>query len=297
LTSAIALHTELRGHAAPNIHSHAFCFLNAYPRENPVEPANPSKPTRTNGLQIAALAFSFLTILPVPSRWLAGLGPADMARSFALFPLVGLVLAGISVLPAYLLSPKGAPLLHASLIAAILCLLTRALHLDGLADVADGFGGGYTPERRMEIMKDSRTGAFGVAAIVFIVLIKVSALEILVSGRSWAALCSGPVLARFAMVASAYGNRYARKEGGLGKSFVEHISAFQMLAASVLTLALCCWLSGVTALLVIVILLCFVAVARYISNRMIGGVTGDVLGAINEISEALTWTVLAFALP
>lgn len=261
-----------------------------------MEAANPSKPAKPNCLQIAALAFSFLTIFPVPSRWLAGVGPADMARSFAVFPLVGLVLGGISLLPAYLLSPKGSPFLHASLIAAILCLLTRALHLDGLADVADGFGGGYTPARRLEIMKDSRTGAFGVAAIVFIVLLKVSALDILVTRQCWAAICSGTLLARFAMVASAYGNHYARKEGGLGKSFVEHISAFQMVTASALALALSWWLSGITTLLVIVVLLGFVGVARFLSNRMIDGVTGDVLGAINEISEALTWIVFSFVL-
>jgi adenosylcobinamide-GDP ribazoletransferase len=259
-----------------------------------VEPASPTQPAKPNGAQIAALAFSFLTILPVPSRWLAAVGPVDLARSFALFPVVGLALGSIAVLPAYLLTPKGSPFLHAALIAAILCVLTRALHLDGLADVADGFGGGFTPARRMEIMKDSRTGAFGVAAIVLIVLLKVSALDILVDRQCWTAVCSGPVLARFAMVAAAYRNRYARKEGGLGKSFVDHISIVQMVAASVTTLALSWWLSGVTALVVIALLLCFVAVARYTSNRMIGGVTGDVLGAVSEISEALSWILFAF---
>jgi adenosylcobinamide-GDP ribazoletransferase len=261
-----------------------------------VEAPDPSRPMKVNCLQIAALAFSFLTIVPVPSRWLSGVGPVDLARSFAVFPIVGLALGGVSLLPAYLSTPKGSPLLHAALITAILCLLTRALHLDGLADVADGFGGGYTPARRLEIMKDSRTGAFGVTAIVLLVLLKVCALEILVTRQSWAAICSGTLLARFAMVVSAYGNHYARKEGGLGKSFVEHIAAFQLVAASVLALSLSWWLSGITALLVIVVLLCFVGAARFSSHRMIGGITGDVLGAVNEISEALAWIVFSFAL-
>jgi adenosylcobinamide-GDP ribazoletransferase len=239
------------------------------------------------------VAFSFLTILPTPSRGLPSPGPTDLARSFAAFPLVGIVLGGIIVLPAWLCPSLGSPFLHAALIAGLLCLLTRALHLDGLADVSDGFGGGHTPERRLEIMKDSRTGAFGVAAVVFLVLIKASALEVLVARNAWSAICLGPVLGRFAMVAAAYRNRYARKEGGLGQSFVEHISFVQVLAASILTSLPCAFLAPLSSLYALAAVLCLVGLARFASHRMIGGLTGDVLGAINETSEALSWLVFA----
>lgn len=252
------------------------------------------KQQSSSPLTIVALAFSFLTLFPVPSRRLDSVTPVDLARSFAAFPLVGLSLGGILLLIARLLSIAGSHLLAAALLTALLCLLTRALHLDGLADVADGFGGGYTPERRLEIMKDSRTGAFGVVALFVVLAVKTSALEVLLSRHSWAFLPIAPVLGRFAMVATAYKSRYARTEGGLGQSFVDHISAFQILAASATTGLIAFLIAGLPAVPPIVAVLCCVGLVRFISHRMIGGVTGDVLGAVNEIGETLAWTVFAF---
>lgn len=252
-------------------------------------------PHKASPFHAVALALSFLTVIPVPSRWLGGIGPIDLARSFSCFPLIGLLLGAVASLPVASFAQRGTPLLHAALIVALLCLLTRALHLDGLADVADGFGGGYTPERRLEIMKDSRTGSFGVAAILFIVLLKIAALDSLLEHGLLGAIPLGTTLSRFAMVATAYRSPYARKEGGLGKSFVEHISTRHLGVAWILTFTLSIWLSGLMALGAIVAILILVALTRLISRRMIGGVTGDVLGAVNEASEALTWTFLAFA--
>lgn len=242
---------------------------------------------------ILALAFSFLTLLPVPQRWLASVTTPDLARSFAVFPLVGFTVGVILMAPPWLLAGTGSSLLHATLVASLLCLFTRALHLDGLADVADGFGGAYTPERRLEIMKDSRTGAFGVAAIVFLVAVKIAALDVLISRHCWAFIALAPLLGRFAMVASAYGSRYARNEGGLGQSFIEHIAAIHLVTASIATAILSLLLAGIASLPPLAAVLCFVALARWTSHRMIGGLTGDVLGAINEIAEALAWTALA----
>lgn len=252
-----------------------------------------NQPAPSHPLHVLTLAVSFLTILPAPSRWLGTPRPTDLARSFAVFPLVGLVLGTIIVVPPWLGSSFGSPLLHAALITSLLCLLTRALHLDGLADVADGFGGGYTPERRLEIMKDSRTGAFGVAAIVLLVVLKVAALEVLIARHAWALVCLGPVLGRFAMVAAAYRNRYARHEGGLGKSFVEHITRVEMLTASILASLFCAVLAPLPSLACLAAVSCWVSTARLLSRRMIGGLTGDVLGAVNETSETLAWLVFA----
>ncbi|MHC1744409.1 MAG: adenosylcobinamide-GDP ribazoletransferase [Syntrophobacteraceae bacterium] len=244
-------------------------------------------------LTIVALAFSFLTLIPIPSRWLASVTTSDLARSFAVFPFVGFTLGVILTVPAWLLADTGSSLLHATMLASLLCFLTRALHLDGLADVADGFGGGYTPERRLEIMKDSRTGAFGVAAIVFLVALKISALDVLISRHTWGLIAFGPLVGRFAMVVSAYGSHYARKEGGLGQSFIDYISGTHLLTASLCTAILSLLLAGAASLLPLAAVLCFVCLARFTSRHMIGGLTGDVLGAINEISETLAWTVLA----
>lgn len=257
-----------------------------------------STSTKSSGpLGLLALALSFLTILPVPSRRLANPDPTDLARSFAVFPLVGLLLGSILVVPPWLASSRGSPLLHATLLTSLLCLLTRALHLDGLADLADGFGGGQTAERRLAIMKDSRTGAFGVAAIVLLVAVKIAALEILIARNAWSALCLGPVLGRFAMVAAAYRNHYARPEGGLGQSFVSHLSHSELLIASLLAGVIGLALAPLPSLAAFGAILCWVSTMRHLSRRLIGGITGDVLGAVNETSEALAWLVFAFLLP
>ena len=127
-----------------------------------------------------AAALSFLTILRIPFTK-SNLAAEELAAGFSCFPLAGLVLGFICYGSAVLLRKNvPAPILSV-LIAALMVLLTRGLHLDGLADFADGIWGGSTPQRRLEIMKDSRSGAFGVLALIFAVAFKVASIHTLVS--------------------------------------------------------------------------------------------------------------------
>jgi adenosylcobinamide-GDP ribazoletransferase len=238
-------------------------------------------------------ALSFLTLFRLPFTSAGTLAPQELAESFSYFPLVGLTLGFCYAAPAYALSGFMPALLLAVLITALTAVLTRALHLDGLADLADGVGGGYTPERRLEIMKDSRTGAFGALAIALAVAFKVAALDALILRKAFPAVLLVPVFSRFAMVLAAYRSPYARKEGGLGKPFLDHIARRHVLTAFLLT--------AVTALLVQPVFgLCALALAsgsvlalRLLCRRWIGGITGDALGAINEIVEILLFSAAA----
>ena len=141
-------------------------------------------------------ALSFLTVLPA--------GGHDAAPSVSLgrawFPAVGLLLGGLAGGALWLVSHATSPLVGAVAALAVLALLTGALHLDGLADAADGLLGGATPERRLEIMRDSRLGSFGAVVVVLVLLGDWAALAGMSPLRALAALLAGAAMARLAVV-------------------------------------------------------------------------------------------------
>lgn len=234
------------------------------------------------------LALSFLTILRVPFHSMPQAAPDSLlARSFRAYPLVGAFLGCIIAGLASGLSPLVPPLLLACIVIAVMAILTRALHLDGLADFFDGIGGGYTRERRLEIMKDSSTGAFGATALACAMMIKIASVHSLIEGEIWTALFLAPAFSRFGMVLLAGRSLYARPEGGLGKPFLERITSGDVLAAlfcmGLISIPLSPWLSLIGGLGT---LLGFFMM-RQLSERFLGGITGDVLGAANEVTEMI----------
>jgi adenosylcobinamide-GDP ribazoletransferase len=239
-----------------------------------------------------SLAVSFLTLARLPHTPSDGITPADLAGSFSWYPAVGLLLGACLVAVASLLQ-SGPPLLIAVLLTALLAILTRGLHLDGLADLADGIGGGYTPERRLEIMKDSRTGAFGALALIFGVMLKSAALCTLVPAHCWSAILLAPAMSRFAMVLGAYQMPHARSTGGLARPFLEYINIQQLLGASALSIAFLALFSMKYAVFYLILTMGCAGLLRSLARRCLGGMTGDVLGALNEITEIVLLTVSA----
>jgi adenosylcobinamide-GDP ribazoletransferase len=240
-----------------------------------------------------SVALSFLTVFRLPFSSSENVGSIDLARSFSFFPIVGFVLGSCLFISAYLLHGVMPLPLLAIWITALLAFLTRGLHLDGLADMADGVGGGYTRERRLEIMKDSRSGAFGVIVLILALALKAVSIHALLSASFWAPFFLVPALSRFTIVLSAYRMPYARAEGGLGKSFVEDmtrqslfLAGAQALIISVLSAPGSFWIYvGVAA--------STAALFRCLSRRWLGGMTGDVLGAVNETTEVVLFSVAA----
>jgi adenosylcobinamide-GDP ribazoletransferase len=232
-------------------------------------------------LRAVVAAFAFLTRLPV---WAGPLRDADLGRSVAFFPLVGLVLGLALTGLGYALVGALDPLLAAVLLVATLAALTGGLHLDGLADVFDGLGGARGDRGRMlDIMRDSRIGAHGAAALVLLLLAKVLAVGQLLARRDLLALLAFPAVARWAVTPAIVFVPYARPEG-LGRPFKGAAGPRQVAVATAIVALL---VAGVGLRGVLPALAALAAVgllALWIRARL-GGLTGDVYGAAIELAE------------
>jgi adenosylcobinamide-GDP ribazoletransferase len=237
-----------------------------------------------------ALAWRLLTIIPLPFLPKNPDRPAGMAAAY--YPLVGLILglllAGAGQL-LFFLFPAG---LAAALLLALWAGLTGMLHLDGFMDSCDGLLPPREPARRLEIMKDSRVGAFGVIGVVLLLLVKFNALAALPPAYQAPALIAIPTLARWAMTWAMARYPLARREGtsvffsaGLGWTQVFIASAIAAVAALTLMNWWGALLLGLTWL--VTTLIASLAMAR------IAGLTGDVYGAICEITETALLLVTA----
>lgn len=235
-------------------------------------------------------ALEFLTIIPSPVRSKPGTGQVETGRSLVYFPLVGLLL-GLILLGLDFILRLVLPLqvVGAILIAAT-AVLTGAIHLDGFMDTCDGLGG-HTPERRLEIMKDSRVGAFGVVGVIILLLLKYGALVSLTPGFRMGAIVLMPVLGRWAMVFGVTGYPYARTEG-LGKAFVQQANWPRFWIATILALIIIAvfgrWIGVVTFIGVGLVVL---GAATFL-KRKFNGLTGDSYGALCELTEAMTLVLI-----
>jgi cobalamin 5'-phosphate synthase/cobalamin synthase len=173
----------------------------------------------------------------------------------------------------------------AALLLAFTVWATGGLHLDGLADTADGLGGGRDPVERLRIMKDSRLGTFGAASLVLVLLLKFALfLEAPVLGTD---LILFPVLSRWGMVILAFISPYARAEGGLGEAMTRGVGRRTATGATLSALALALLLAGLRGLILLAGAAMLVWLGHLYFRKKLGGVTGDVLGAANEVLEAL----------
>jgi adenosylcobinamide-GDP ribazoletransferase len=242
------------------------------------------------------LALQFLTAIPV--RVSGDVTPGRMARAMSWFSVVGLMLGGVLASVDVGLRALFPPAVGAALLLAIWVALTGALHLDGFLDCCDGLLGARSPEKRLEILRDSRVGAFAVVGAGCLMLLKYTALLELPSGYRLGALLVIPALSRAAMVYAAKAYPYARSGPGLGRLFREALSWYHVVAAvGVAVIAAGVALAALGLGLALCVGLMTVAVAWWVQSR-IPGLTGDVYGAINEITEvgALLCLLVAYRL-
>ena len=245
--------------------------------ESPVIDENP--PPRS-WLGDAHLAAVFLTRLPLPD---AGLG--DLARSMRTFPLVGIGL-GLGAAAIAWAAGSVLPALPAAFLAVLaLVLATGALHEDGLADLADGLGARGGRERRLEVMRDSRTGAFGVLALIFSIGLRVAALAAIPTGWSQcAALVAACALSRALIPAAMQVMGPARPDGlGAGAGCPDATIAATAAGLGLLACLMGLGLSGTLAVLLAA--LAAGGAVVWMTRRVLGGYTGDVLGAVQQAAE------------
>jgi adenosylcobinamide-GDP ribazoletransferase len=173
----------------------------------------------------------------------------------------------------------------AMLILIISVIITGGIHLDGFADTCDGFYGGGHKERVLEIMKDSHIGTIGVAGVVLLLLLKFSLIASFPEGALWKVLTLMSVFSRWSQGFACYAANYARQEGK-AKYFIERAKKLDIFSGFLFTLALSYLFLKLDGLI-----LCFVSFLpvflffQYIKKKL-GGMTGDTIGAISEISEA-----------
>ena len=230
-------------------------------------------------------ALRFLTILPIPAGW-AGT-ENDFADSVKFFPVVGLVVGGIAMAAAWLAMMIFPSPVAAVLIVIVMIVISGGLHLDGLADSADGFLSVSSREQILEIMKDSCTGAMGVIVLICVLLLKVAALAALAKPQLLPAVLLMPVAGRCAMAYTVLTLPYAKSEPGIGSLFYGKHSKLNAVWVLLAAMAVGFLTLGWAGLVAVGAALIVTVVFGVFCCCKIGGVTGDTLGAVSELVEAV----------
>lgn len=252
----------------------------------------------TMALQEMRAATLFLTRLPV--GWSGDFPDSMQGRSQAWFPLVGAlvgIVGGIVLAAVWWLSLP--PIIAALFAVAAQMLLTGALHEDGLADVADGFGGGATRERKLEIMRDSQVGSYGVLALVLSVGLRTTAIAALVApphgpATAFAALVVAGAASRAAILPVASLLPPARRDGVAATSGGPTPTRLAAALGATALLALIALGPG-AALTALTAAAAAVIVLALIARHQVGGYTGDVFGAVQQVAEIAALTALIAA--
>jgi len=224
----------------------------------------------------------FLTRIPVPVQ--PGVSQAKHRRAVAIYPVVGFLL-GMAGAALYLALSLILP--QAAFVVAVfmgLALITGGLHEDGLADCADGFGGGYSRDQVLEIMRDSHIGTLGVLALGFVVSLKVISLKPLVDWDFGRALVMAQVPSRWSVLPLAWALPRARSEG-LGSGFSAQLRPLPIFLATLFTLLLGTFLYHWSFLPIFLVAALVVGIFGLYCFRRIGGVTGDCHGAAIQLVE------------
>jgi adenosylcobinamide-GDP ribazoletransferase len=228
------------------------------------------------------LAIQFLTRLPVPQ----GLATteAELGQAAAFFPFVGIIVGALTA-GVYMLALRAVSVSVAVFVAlAFAAFITSGFHEDGLADTFDGLGGGWTRERALEIMRDSRIGTYGALALIFLVLGKYTSLTELRPEVVWRWLIVAHAASRWTVLPLCRWLPYARPEGQ-GKLIAKQITSSALVLGSLtflLTLLLFPWR---TTLMVLAVTSGVTFVSGLYYKRRLGGITGDCLGATNQLTE------------
>jgi adenosylcobinamide-GDP ribazoletransferase len=215
----------------------------------------------------------------------------------AFFPLVGLVIGLLSAIGNYLLSLVLPQSLTLWFTLGLLVLLTGGLHLDGFADTMDGLASIGKREKILEVMRDSRIGAFGVISLILLIGAKYLALDQISTKSIPYSLMLMAVMGRNSMVSVCYRSPYARSGGGLAKPFSENLGSRQMAISLASAFGIALLLMGVEGVLVFLGIGIFSLGYRLFFIKKLGGVTGDILGAANELAELLCLLLLIILEP
>jgi len=254
-------------------------------------------------LRDLSLAIRFLTIIPVisfppPNNTNQNKEALEenFANSMAFFPLVGMLIGVLLVvLRRIFYYLPVSPLIGDTLVLIVWIWLSGGLHLDGFADSVDGFLGGHNKEGILKIMKDSATGAKGVVALVSLLLLKFVLLVEMPLFLKDAALFFTPTIGRWSIVIAAFLGKPARLKNSMGKLFIDYVGWRELIFATLTMAVIGILLFRLYFLPLVIIGIGIVLLILKYCQQKIGGISGDILGAINEIVEVfilLTFYIL-----
>ena len=233
-----------------------------------------------------------LTRIPIKGR-----DAKNFASSLAWFPVVGFLLATILSGVILLINKTiNSNWNEAIAFALIVCgtLLTGALHLDGFADWADSLGAKPNKEKMLRIMKDSTNGAFGVVALVLILLAKwIALVQLLNLQLAFVGIFTAYISSRFAMVYLSVSLPYARTEGGTGEPIIKGATNKHLIVALLQSLLLLFFIGNISAILIFFFGFLFTLLWKQWCKKYLGGITGDLLGAGSEFVEVLIFFFVA----
>ena len=239
------------------------------------------------------VAFQFLTRIPMPA---IPFEADSLSRATKFFPLVGLVVGSGAVLLQRMLTFHIKGPLAALIVLLYLVLITGCLHEDGLADTADGLGGGQTRDQMLAILKDSRIGSYGATALVLSLLARYLLLASLPLEHFAAYVISSHVLCRWSSLPLSYFLTPAREQDGQGARIAKLTSLASLIFGSVFSFAVVVFALRWSALAPALAAILTVVFSGWLYARKIGGVTGDCFGATNQLTEIAVyfcgvWTV------
>ncbi|NLE36141.1 MAG: adenosylcobinamide-GDP ribazoletransferase [Bacteroidales bacterium] len=240
-------------------------------------------------------ALMFFTRIPCPRNLVYS--EEIMCKALRYYPLTGLIVAAITagILWLALLAMPVPVAVILALAASV--LLTGAFHEDGLADFVDGFGGGYTRERILEIMRDSCIGTFGTIALILLFALKIAALITIPEGKLPAVLISAGCSSRVFLVLMVKTSSYARENDGKA-FFSRHGIGLKSLGIIIVSGFIPLIMFNYRfVILYIALALIFLAAFRHYLHRRIGGFTGDTLGAVQQITELIFYILLTAGPP
>jgi adenosylcobinamide-GDP ribazoletransferase len=230
-------------------------------------------------------ALAFLTRIPIRN---ATCTPEAIGRSASVFPMVGALVGVAEVIVLWICRRAMPPTLTAIVTVLTGIALTGALHLDGLADMADGFGGGRTRDDVLRIMRDHQIGTYGAIALVMAIVLQISAIASLIE-RDVAGpfLVVAPAASRWAMVLLGRPLPYARSDAGLGRALTDHVRDRDVWASTGLAFGITTVVARWSGIVSLGVTLALTVGVGFVCWRRIGGVTGDTLGANAVLCETL----------
>ncbi|MFQ5455749.1 MAG: adenosylcobinamide-GDP ribazoletransferase [Nitrospirota bacterium] len=236
------------------------------------------------------IAWQFLTIIPITDR--IETTPEDLGRSMAYFPAVGGII-GVILVISYMFLDRFFPSSIVDIISIlILAVITRGIHLDGFADTIDGIVGGIDKRDALSIMRDGRIGPMAVIGLILLLGLKYLSLYNLPVSLKLKGLLLMPMAGRWTMAALASVSRYAREEEGLGRPFTDNAAMNEVITATIIIAVTGIFLFGLKSIFILMFLGLITFLMKLYFDRRFGGITGDILGAVNEINEAALLLIL-----